>query len=41
MKTNILRITFLILIIINSVIIFGFSAQNGEESGNLSKLVNE
>ena len=39
MKTNILRITFLILIIINSVIIFGFSAQNGEESGNLSKLV--
>ena len=39
MKTNILRIIFLILIIINSVIIFGFSAQNGEESGNLSKLV--
>ncbi len=39
MKTNIIRIVFLILIIINSIIIFGFSAQNGEESSNLSKLV--
>ena len=39
MKTYILRIIFLILIIINSLIIFGFSAQNGEESSNLSKTV--
>ena len=39
MKTNILRIVFLILIIINSLIIFGFSSQNGEESGNLSKSI--
>ena len=39
MKTNILRIIFLILIIINSLIIFGFSSQNGEESGNLSKSI--
>lgn len=39
MKTNILRISFLILIIINSLIIFGFSSQNGEESSNLSKMI--
>ena len=39
MKKNILRIIFLILIIINSLIIFGFSSQNGEESGSLSKTV--
>ena len=39
MKKNILRIVFLILIIINSLIIFGFSSQNGEESGNLSKSI--
>lgn len=39
MKTYILRIIFLILIITNSLIIFGFSAQNGEESSNLSKTV--
>lgn len=39
MKKNILRIIFLILIILNSSIIFGFSSQNGEESGNLSKMV--
>ena len=39
MKTNILRIIFLILIIINSLIIFGFSSQNGEESSSLSKTV--
>lgn len=39
MKTNILRIIFLILIIINSLIIFGFSSQNGEESSNLSKMI--
>lgn len=39
MKTNILRIVFFILIIINSVIIFGFSAQNGEESSGISKMV--
>jgi len=34
---NILRIIFLILIILTSLIIFGFSAQNGEKSGSLSK----
>lgn len=39
MKKNILRIIFLILIITNSLIIFGFSSQNGEESGNLSEMV--
>lgn len=39
MKTNILRISFLILIIINSLIIFGFSSQNGEESSNLRKMI--
>ena len=39
MNKNILRIVFLILIIINSLIIFGFSSQNGEESGSLSKTV--
>lgn len=39
MKKNILRIIFLILIILNSLIIFGFSSQHGEESGNLSKMV--
>ena len=39
MKTNILRISFLILIIINSLIIFGFSSQNGEESSSLSKMI--
>ena len=39
MKTNILRIIFLVLIIINSLIIFGFSSQNGEESSNLSKMI--
>ena len=39
MKTNILRILFLILIIANSVIIFGFSSQNGEESGSLSQKI--
>ena len=39
MKKNILRIIFLILIIFNSLIIFGFSSQNGEESGSLSKMV--
>ena len=39
MEKNILRIIFLILIIINSLIIFGFSSQNGEESSSLSKTV--
>lgn len=39
MRKNILRMLFLILIIINSLIIFGFSSQNGEESGSLSKTV--
>lgn len=39
MKINILRIVFLILIIANSVIIFGFSSQNGEESGSLSQKI--
>ena len=39
MKRNILRIIFLILIIINSSIIFGFSSQNGEKSSNLSRAV--
>lgn len=39
MKKQIIRIIFLILIILNSLIIFGFSAQNGEKSGNLSKTI--
>ena len=39
MKTNILRIIFLLFIVINSIIIFGFSSQNGEQSGNLSKSI--
>ena len=39
MKRNILRIIFLILIIINSSIIFGFYSQNGEKSSNLSRAV--
>lgn len=39
MKKYILRIIFLILIILNSTVIFGFSAQNGEKSGSLSKSI--
>lgn len=39
MKVKILRCTFFILIILVSVIIFGFSAQDGEKSGNLSKSI--
>ena len=39
MKKCILRIVFLVIIIVISGIIFGFSAQDGEESGNLSKTV--
>lgn len=39
MKKYILRVIFLIIIILISSIIFGFSAQDGEESGGLSKKV--
>ena len=39
MRVKILRCIFFILIILVSVIIFGFSAQNGEKSGNLSKSI--
>lgn len=37
MKKYIVRIIFLILIVLNSLVIFGFSAQNGESSGSISK----
>lgn len=39
MSKNIWRIICLILVIIISAIIFGFSSQNGEKSGGLSKAV--
>lgn len=39
MSKNIFRIICLILVIIISAIIFGFSSQNGEKSGGLSKAV--
>ena len=35
------RILFIIMIIITFYIIFNFSAQNGEESGNISKKITE
>lgn len=42
MKKNILRIIFLILVIINAVVIFIFSAQDGKKSEKISqKIVNE
>ena len=39
MKKIVLRITFLVLILIISAVIFGFSAQDGETSGGISKAV--
>ena len=39
MKKYIIRFIFLVLIILNSLVIFGFSAQNGEKSGSLSKSI--
>ena len=39
MKKNILRTILLIVIILISGVIFGFSAQDGEESGGISKKV--
>ena len=39
MKLNLIRLLLICLIIINSLIIFGFSSQNGKESGNLSKSI--
>lgn len=39
MKKNIIRAVLLILIIVISSIIFGFSAQDGETSGGISKRV--
>lgn len=42
MKKNILRIIFLILVIINVIVIFHFSAQDGKESSKVSqKIVKE
>ena len=37
MKKNIIRAVLLILVIVISSIIFGFSAQDGETSGGISK----
>ena len=39
MKKNIIRAVLLILVIVISSIIFGFSAQDGETSGGISKRV--
>ena len=39
MKENVLRIIFLVLILVISSIIFGFSSQDGETSGGISKAV--
>lgn len=39
MNKYVIRIIFLILIILNSMIIFGFSAQNGEKSSTISKSI--
>lgn len=42
MKRNIFRIIFLILIIVNALVIFQFSAQDGKKSEKISqKIVNE
>ena len=41
MKINLLRIVLLILLFGTFYIIFGFSSQNGEESGGISSRVNE
>lgn len=39
MKINIIRTIIMILLLGNFYIIFGFSSQNGEESGNLSSKI--
>ena len=39
MKKTIIRIISMFLLILTFIIIFGFSAQNGEESGSLSNKV--
>lgn len=41
MKTNIIRVILIVLLMGTFFIIFGFSNQNGEESGGLSKRVTE
>ena len=41
MKRNLLRAIFLSLLIATFAIIFNFSAQDGEESGSLSRAVTE
>lgn len=41
MKINIFRIIVIILLIVTFRIIFGFSSQNGEKSGTISKQITE
>lgn len=41
MKINILRAVLIILLIVQMWIIFGFSNQNGEESGSISKKITQ
>lgn len=41
MKTNILRIILLLLLLGTFYIIFGFSSQDGEESGSISRNITE
>ena len=41
MKINILRIILIMLLLATFYIIFGFSSQNGEQSGSISKKITE
>lgn len=41
MKINILRITLIMLLLLQMWIIFGFSNQNGDESGSISRKITE
>ena len=41
MKINILRAILIALLIIQMWVIFGFSGQNGEESGSISRKITE
>lgn len=41
MKINILRATLIVLLITQMWVIFGFSGQNGEESGSISRKITE
>ena len=41
MKKNILRAIFMLLLLSTFFIIFGFSSQDGEKSGNISKKITE